>query len=336
MAQTAGNGKAVRLTLTTSGCASFGCRYRAIGPAVSRVIESSLRHQPVISPREVIGPPAPDLVNPDIGALPALGRRLRGLIRNLIYRGYEERLFRQVRHGPMPRHVGIILDGNRRHARVQGLRDFRRIYQVGAGKLDEVLDWCAELGVRNVTLWVCSTDNLARSPEEVSGILAAIEAKMQSLAADPRIHRLGVRVEAIGRLDLLPGPLVSAIEAARRATSSNRQMTLTIAANYGGREEIADAMRSLLLEFAERGLPPESAAEEITPDAIRRHLYLPSLPDPDLIIRTSGELRLSGFLLWQSVYSEFHFTDINWPAFRRIDLLRAIRTFQARERRFGR
>lgn len=236
----------------------------------------------------------------------------------------------------MPRHVGIILDGNRRHAREQGERDFRRIYAAGASKLDEVLDWCADLGVRAVTLWVCSTDNLFRPKEEVSGILAAIESKMRSLAADPRIHRLGVRVEAIGRLDLLPAALVSALEAAKQATRRNRQMTLTIAANYGGREEIADAMRSLLQEFADRGLCATEAAAEITPDAIRRHLYLPTLPDPDLIIRTSGELRLSGFLLWQSVYSEFHFTDVNWPAFRRIDLLRAIRTFQFRDRRFGR
>ncbi len=241
-----------------------------------------------------------------------------------------------MRGGSTPRHVGIILDGNRRHGREAGLSDFRRIYAMGASKLDEVLDWCAELGVRAVTLWVCSTDNLARPAEEVSGIMAAIEHKMRSLVADPRIHRLGVRVQAIGRLELLPKPLVAALEAARQATAANRQMTLTIAANYGGREEIADAMRSLMSEFAERGLSPAQAAAEVTPQAIARHLYLPSLPDPDLIIRTSGELRLSGFLLWQSVYSEFHFTDVNWPAFRRIDLLRAIRTFQSRERRYGR
>ena len=273
----------------------------------------------------------------------AIGRRLRRLLRRfaalarrILYAGYEAQLFRQVRSGRMPRHVGIILDGNRRHGREAGLSDFRRIYAMGAGKLDEVLDWCAELGVRAVTLWVCSTDNLARPPEEVSGIMAAIEYKMRSLVADPRIHRLGVRVEAIGRLELLPAPLVAALEAARDATAGNRQMTLTIAANYGGREEIADAMRSLMSEFSERGLALSQAAAEVTPQAIARHLYLPSLPDPDLIIRTSGELRLSGFLLWQSVYSEFHFTDVNWPAFRRIDLLRAIRTFQSRERRYGR
>ena len=299
---------------------------------MSAPLDPLLPTRSVFSPGDaVVGTPSP--------AGYAIGRRLRrfaALARRILYAGYEAQLFRQVRSGRMPRHVGIILDGNRRHAREEGLRDFRRIYAMGASKLDEVLDWCAELGVRDVTLWVCSTDNLARPPEEVSGIMAAIEHKMRSLVADPRIHRLGVRVQAIGRLELLPAPLVAALEAARDATAGNRQMTLTIAANYGGREEIADAMRSLMSEFGERGLALPQAAAEVTPQAIARHLYLPSLPDPDLIIRTSGELRLSGFLLWQSVYSEFHFTDVNWPAFRRIDLLRAIRTFQSRERRYGR
>ena len=267
-------------------------------------------------------------------------RRIPGQVAEILlswaYRRYETHLLREVRAGPVPRHVGIILDGNRRHARVRGLSDYRRIYEVGAHKLDHVLDWCAELDVRAVTLWVCSTDNLARPAEEVSGILAAVESKMLSLAADPRIHRLGVRVQAIGRLDLMPTSLLAAIERARQATETNRQMTLTIAANYGGREEIADALRSLLRECADCRLTLAQAAAKVTPEAIGRHLYSPNLPDPDLIIRTSGELRLSGFLLWQSVYSEFHFTDVNWPAFRRIDLLRAIRTYQGRERRFGR
>ena len=168
----------------------------------------------------------------------------------------------------MPRHVGIILDGNRRHAREQGERDFRRIYAVGAGKLDEVLDWCADLGVRAVTLWVCSTDNLSRPKEEVSGILAAIESKMRSLAADPK------SIGSVFEWRQLAGSTFSQRRWSRRwrrrgeRTRRNRQMILTIAANYGGREEIADAMRSLLLEFAERGLSAEEATSEITPDAI--------------------------------------------------------------------
>ncbi|MDE2005105.1 MAG: di-trans,poly-cis-decaprenylcistransferase [Rhodospirillales bacterium] len=286
---------------------------------VSGLIEASPRAEPAAAARPT-----------------RFGRRARRLIRRLLTRLYEARLLREVHRGPAPRHIGIILDGNRRHAREQGVRDFHAIYAAGAGKLDDVLDWCAELGVGAVTLWVCSTDNLARPAEEVSGILAAIEGKMNSLVADPRIHRLGVRVNAIGRLDLLPASLAAALGRAAAATAGNRQLTLTIAANYGGREEIADAMRSLLRECAANGLTAEQAVSKITPEAIGRHLYAPGLPDPDLIIRTSGELRLSGFLLWQSVYSEFHFTDVYWPEFRHIDLLRAIRTFQSRQRRFGR
>ena len=255
--------------------------------------------------------------------------------RGLIYRRYDAQLLRQVRSEPVPRHVGIILDGNRRHARTQGLSDFRRIYEIGARKLDDVLDWCAGLGIPAVTLWVCSTDNLSRPANEVLGILAAIEQKMRALAADPRIHRLGVRVEAIGRLELLPASVTAAIEAARQATAANGQMTLTIAAGYGGREEIADAMRALLDDCARRDLSLQEAIGQVTPEAIGRHLYMPHLPDPDLIIRTSGEVRLSGFLLWQSAYSEFYFSDVYWPAFRRIDFLRAIRTFQGRHRRYG-
>lgn len=278
---------------------------------------------------------AASFVRPESGHAASL-RRLRHLVRRIAEAGYEARLLAAVRARPMPRHVGIILDGNRRHARGQGERDFHRIYAVGAGKLDEVLDWCADLRIGAVTLWVCSTDNLTRPAEEVSGIIAAVESKMLALAADPRIHRLGVRVQAIGRIDLLPASLAAAVERARRATEANRHMTLTIAANYGGREEIADALRSLLRDCASRGLSMEEATKVITPEAIGRHLYSPSLPDPDLIIRTSGELRLSGFLLWQSVYSEYHFTDVNWPAFRRLDFLRAIRTYQSRERRWGR
>lgn len=264
------------------------------------------------------------------------GRRiLRDGLLAPLYRLYAARLFAEVMAGPMPRHLGIILDGNRRYGRAHGLTDFRRIYDLGASRLDDVLDWCGELRIPAVTLWVCSTDNLSRPALEVSGILHALEEKMRALGADPRIHRLGVRVETIGRLELLPDSVVAALDAARRATAANDRMVLTIAVGYGGREEIADAVRSLLQSCAANDLSLRDAVAQVTPEAIRRHLYTASLPDPDLIIRTSGEARMSGFLLWQSVYSEFYFTDVNWPAFRRIDLLRAIRAFQARDRRFG-
>ena len=259
-----------------------------------------------------------------------------GAMMGLVYYLYERRLLRQVRDGPMPTHIGIILDGNRRYGHQHGFTDPHAIYELGARKLDDVLDWCGELAIPAVTLWVFSTENFDRPAEDVSGILAAIEAKVGSLASDPQIHRRRVRVEAIGKLELLPGSTVAAICAAREATAGYGGMVLTIAVAYGGREEIADAVRALLCEEMRKGATLADAVEQITPAAISRHLYMPGSPDPDLIIRTSGEIRLSGFLLWQSAYSEFYFSDVYWPAFRKIDFLRAVRAYQQRKRRFGR
>ncbi len=259
----------------------------------------------------------------------------RAALRNLVYRFYEARLASRVAAGPMPRHVGIILDGNRRHGRANGVSDPQAIYRLGAAKLDDVLSWSAELEIPMLTLWVFSTDNLGRPEAEIGGILGALETKMRELAADAHIAKRGVRVAAIGRRDILPPALLAAIDAAEQATRGNERMVVTLAVGYGGREEIADAVRSLLARCAEQGLSTAQAAAQITPEAIRRHLYLAGMPDPDLIIRTSGETRLSGFMLWQSVHSELHFCDVHWPALRRIDYLRAIRSFQRRERRYG-
>jgi short-chain Z-isoprenyl diphosphate synthase len=253
-----------------------------------------------------------------------------------LYRLYESRLTGQIEGKPIPRHIGIILDGNRRHGERHGVRDPQAIYTIGAHKLDDVLDWCADLGVPAVTLWVFSTDNLDRPVEQVSGILAAIEAKVRTLTHHPKIHHRRVRVQAIGKLELLPPSLIAAISAAHEATASYEGITLTIAVAYGGRDEIVDAVRGLLAEQAERGLTVGDAIGEITREGIARHLYTAGSPDPDLIVRTSGEIRLSGFLLWQSAYSEFYFCDVPWPAFRKIDFLRAVRSYQHRKRRFGR
>ena len=253
----------------------------------------------------------------------------------LLYSLYERRLIRQVRRGPMPAHVGIILDGNRRHGRKRSITDPYTIYSLGAQKLDEVLDWCGAFAIPAVTLWVLSTENLERPMDQVSGILAALEAKMRSLANDPQIHRRRVRVQAIGKLEMLPGSTVSAIRAAREATAAYDGMLLTIAVAYGGREEIIDAVRALLDGERRKGTNFADAIEAVSAASITRHLYMPDAPDPDLIIRTSGEVRLSGFLLWQSAYSEFYFSDVYWPAFRKIDFLRAIRSYQQRSRRFG-
>ena len=260
----------------------------------------------------------------------------RAMIRNVLTALYQRYLEQQVLKGRTPGHVGIILDGNRRHARALNITDPDAIYNLGADKLKGVLEWCADLGIKTVTLWVLSTDNLKRSPEEMSSILAAIERRMRQLAEEPEIHRRKVKVRASGRLDVLPASVAEAINSAIAATQDYDAMCINIAVAYGGREEIIDAIRKLLIEKEGEGKTLPTIARELTPADIARHLYSADLPEPDLIIRTSGEVRLSGFLLWQSVYSEFYFSDVYWPAFRKIDFLRAVRSFQQRTRRFGR
>ena len=235
----------------------------------------------------------------------------------------------------MPHHVGIILDGNRRYGLAHGVSDPKAIYKLGADKLDEVLEWCATLKIGAVTLWVFSPDNLARPAREVAGIFSAIETKLAALAHDPLIHRRRVRVRAIGDLSLIPEATVAVIRTAEEATRVYDAMDLNIAVAYGGRQEIVDAVKASLEEMAANGATIGHAIAHLSPDQIEKHLYTAGMPDPDLIIRTSGEIRLSGFLLWQSAHSEFYFSDVNWPAFRRVDFLRAIRAFQERQRRFG-
>jgi short-chain Z-isoprenyl diphosphate synthase len=251
------------------------------------------------------------------------------------YYFYERWLLRQIAQGPVPRHVGVILDGNRRHAQAVALTDAREIYELGARKLDDVLDWCAELKIRAVTLWVFSPDNLNRPQDELSGIFHAIEAKLTALIQDPQIHSRRVRVRAIGDVSLVPEKARTAIRAIEQATSTYDAMELNIAIGYGGRQEIVDAVRAALTKIAAEGASLSTAIDRLTSEAIAAHLYTAGLPDPDLIIRTSGEVRLSGFLLWQSAQSEFYFSDVNWPAFRRVDFLRAVREFQGRQRRYG-
>ena len=225
------------------------------------------------------------------------------MIHRLIYRLYERNLTREVARGPVPTHIAIILDGNRRHGERYGLTDPKQIYSLGARKLDAVLDWCAALSVPAVTLWVLSTDNLNRPTDQVSGILEAIGAKLRALAHDPQIHCRRVRIQAIGRLERLPEATAEAIRTAQQATSAYDGMVLTIAVAYGGRAEIVDAVRSLLESESRTGTTLEQAIGRIDTESISRHLYMAGMPDPDLIIRTSGEVRLSGFLLWQSAYS---------------------------------
>ena len=253
----------------------------------------------------------------------------------LLYRLYEKRLLWEVQGGTMPRHIGLILDGNRRYARGLGLTDPLEGHRRGADRLEQVLDWLEELEIRIITIYVLSTENLSRPPEELERLLSLIETRMRSVATDAKIHAKGVRVRAVGQLGLLPASVQEAIRAAEEATAGYGNFFLNIAVGYGGRQEIADAVQALLLERSRQGMALERALAEVTPEAIGKYLYTYDLPDPDLIIRTSGEFRLSGFLLWQSAYSEFYFCDAYWPAFRKIDLLRAVRAYQQRKRRFG-
>ena len=252
-----------------------------------------------------------------------------------LYRLYAARLERQVRAGSLPCHVGVILDGNRRFAQERG-DDAAAGHAAGAARIHEFLGWCADLEIPYVTLWMLSTDNLARDDDEIAALLEIITDTVHGLATRPEARRRRQRVSAVGALDLLPDGVREQLKAAEEATADHDGMHVQVAIGYGGRQEICDAFRGLLLEHAAAGESVEQIAEAVTPEEVGRHLYGADVPDPDLIIRTSGEVRLSGFLLWQSAHSEFHFADPYWPAFRRIDFLRALRDYQARTRRFGR
>ncbi|KQY58545.1 UDP pyrophosphate synthase [Aeromicrobium sp. Root495] len=248
---------------------------------------------------------------------------------DLAYGAYERRLLKNLDTDRLPRHVGAIVDGNRRWAK-DARKDLEQGYLAGAAKVDEFLDWCHDLGVGTVTFWVLSTDNLQRPDAELVSILAAVEGLVERLAADGRW-----RVRLLGSLDLLPVDSRSRLVERAGRSPENGEMQVNVCVGYGGRQELTDAMRSLLLDEAAKGRSLEDVAHTLEVDHIAEHLYTKGQPDPDLVIRTSGEQRLSGFLLWQSVHSEFYFSDVLWPAFRRVDLLRAMRSYASRERRFG-
>ncbi|MHA0035844.1 isoprenyl transferase [Deinococcus sp. PESE-13] len=262
-------------------------------------------------------------------------QHVRTATRGALLWGYEQKLAREVKaNGKLPRHLGLILDGNRRFARAAGLQ--REMgHSFGADKAHEVLQWCLELGIPSATIWVLSTDNGSRDPEELAHILHLLEREARQLAVDPRIHANRVRVRAIGQHDNFPPQVLAALKNLEESTAGYEGMRLNIAVGYGGREEIVDAVQGYLRKQAAQGATLQQAAERLTPDAIGAHLYAADQPDPDFIIRTSGEIRLSGFMLWQSVYSEYYFCDVYWPGFRRVDFLRALRDFQGRDRRFG-
>ncbi len=259
----------------------------------------------------------------------------RGLTRPL-YWFYEQRLQRAVSSGgPLPKHLGLILDGNRRFAKELGLA-LADGHDLGARKAHEVLEWCLELGITHVTLWVFSSDNRSRDPEEVGHLLKLFAREASEMTVDPKLHKNKVRIRLIGNIADFPEPVQEALRQLEQATANYGGMLLNIAIGYGGREEIVAAVRQLLREKSAGEVNLEELVEGVSAEEIGRHLYTAGMPDPDFVIRTSGEVRLSGFLLWQTAYSEFYFCDAFWPEFRKVDFLRALRNFQARERRFGR
>lgn len=263
------------------------------------------------------------------------GRQLIRALAHPLYWLYERRLERRLDPEAMPTHIGLILDGNRRYARGIGLEDVRRGHQFGVRKLKTFLEWCLEYRVRHVTLFVFSTENFSRAPEEVRYLLDLFVHESASLLNDLRLDTERVRIKVIGQRHRLPPHVLKASEALELSTAEHDGMLLNIALAYGGREEITDAVKGLLNEAASQGRSIEEVAGELSANQLSEHLYTAGVPDPDFIIRTSGEQRLSGFLLWQSAYSEFYFCDALWPEFRRIDFLRAIRDYQRRERRYG-
>ncbi len=248
-----------------------------------------------------------------------------------IYRIYEKRLYNQIKNYPMPVHIGIIPDGNRRWADKHGY-DYFIGHKSGYEKMQDVLEWIWELGIKVVTIYAMSTENCTkRSPTEREHLFNLMEKAFEELIHDRRIHDRQVKVKVIGNLSLVPEKALKKAREAEAATSHYNERLLNVAICYGGRHEILEAIKKVAREYKDGKIDLEKLDEEM----VRNYLFTKESPDPDLIIRTSGEERISNFLLWQSAYSELYFTDVYWPDFRKIDLWRAIRCYQKRKRNFG-
>jgi short-chain Z-isoprenyl diphosphate synthase len=261
--------------------------------------------------------------------------KIKAFIKAFLYSLYDIRLHRRLQTGPFPKHLGVILDGNRRYAKAIGLSASDG-HKLGAKKVRELLTWCGEFKIPVVTLWVFSTQNFSRDPEEVKGLMQIFIDQANAMKTDEEFIKNDIRVRVLGRRDDLPDDVKRALDDLEQTTKDRKGMLVQLALAYGGREEIVDACKNYILESNKQGLSMSAAAESISEDSLHKHMYGGDVSDPDFIIRTSGEVRLSGFLLWQSAFSEYYFLDVNWPGFRRVDFLRALRSFQLRQRRFGR
>ncbi len=250
-----------------------------------------------------------------------------------LYRLYEDSLVRGLNKDLLPHHIGVIHDGHRRYARDHGLPDYEASYRVGMEKFEEFLQWTAEFEIEAVTCWLLSTENLARPDEE---LLPYYEVLKDLFDRIPNIAGgRDIKVRFIGSLDLLPADLVASAKKLEEACSTGSRR-VTIALAYGGRQEIVDAVKDLVTDLLSEEAVAESVVDRIDKDALSARMYASDLPDPDMVLRTSGEARLSGFLLWQAAYAEYSFVDVYWPAFRRVDFLRALRDYTRRTRRYGR
>ena len=253
---------------------------------------------------------------------------IRKLIKSLLYPLYERRLVRSLDFSKTPHHVGVILDGNRRWAKSNPTANDPHGHKAGANKIIDFLGWCEESQVKFVTLWLLSTDNFKRSQEEIDDLLTIIGNTVDELTATGRWN-----IKAVGALDLLPSWLADKLAALKPIR--NDGVEVNVAISYGGRREIVDAVKSYMGQEMAAGQSLADAAEKLSIEDISKFLYTAGQPDPELLIRTSGEQRLGGFLLWQSALSEFYFCEAYWPDFRRVDFLRALRSYSVRKRRFG-
>ncbi len=255
---------------------------------------------------------------------------IRKAVTEKMYRAYEQRLLKEISGGPIPRHVAIIMDGNRRFAESFGLGHSEG-HVAGRDKLEEMLNWCLEVGIRILTVYAFSTENIKRSEEEVEELMDLFQVNFRKAADDERVHRHRIRVGAIGNIELLPQRVQDSIAYANERTGAYDDYVFNIAIAYGGREEILNAIRHI----AQDACDGKVDLDDIDEERFSKYLYTSDLPDPDLVLRTSGEERISNFLLWQLAYSELYFTDVYWPGFRKVDFLRSLRAYQMRKRRYG-
>ena len=250
---------------------------------------------------------------------------------NILYRLYEWYITRDLKPEKMPKHVAIIMDGNRRYSKLQGNMDVVKGHEIGVDTLEKVLDWSIELGIEIITVYAFSTENFNRPEHEVEGLMKLFVKNFKRLVDHEKIHRNEVKVKVVGRTELIPESVREAIKEAEDATAHYDKRLFNIAIGYDGRLEIIDSFKKIIADVQAGKITIDDVDEEL----VSKNLYTGGLDDPNLIIRTSGEERLSGFLLWQSSYSELYFCETLWPELRKVDFIRAIRSYQERERRFG-